>query len=379
MATARGQVTITDLNDGKQVFFCLTANKSLKQTYKRAGKKYEPDFVSDALVITPDITVSGKSGNAMESASQAPVWTVREDDTVIFRNSMVAAEAVSCNGISVGATAPYALSIARNISGDTLQVRCATEYYDASSNMSLVLVADASVSKSTDSGAMATADILSSGTIFKNNSEPASITLTPVLNRGGEEDATPGGVSGATFTAEWYKDAVTAAKKIGSEAGKYAIDGGVLTVYPGGVDSVNQFFVRVTDTDPVSATYGNVYVAGCTIVDMTDTYRVEISSDCGYVFRNGAGKAITLTATVKHGKKEVLMGLVYKWTVTDAQGNSTTYSGSERTFTVTPEMVDGQANIQCEVTIESSMDNVRPLLIAGTRMRLSSGGMIRLL
>lgn len=361
MSTARGQITITDLNDAKQTAFYLDPSvKSHTQVYNKSGMTYSPDFVKTNNVITPVLYVTGESDNKMTSADKAPVWTVYQNNTVIFCNSSDTEKAKANSNFVVGTAAPYTLTIKMNIpnGADQFYISCETSYYDSSIQQSIPQSASLTLTKNVNSGTLAFADIRPSCEVFHNGTDPASITLTPVLNRGGAEDITPGGGDDGTFSVVWFKDGTADSNKITAVSGKYAIDSTtqVLTVYPGGVDNVNTFFAKITDTNAKSATNGKSYIASQTLTDLTDPYRVEIVSDRGTQFKNGKGSNITLTANLKQGADDVPAKVAsYNWSVVNRDGSAVSLTGkttNKQTFVVEPSMVSGTAMVTCEITIK---------------------------
>lgn len=361
MATARGQITITDLNDARQTSFYLDPSlKSRTQVYNKSGMTYQPDYTNSNShqVITPVLYVTGSTDNQMTNASAAPTWTVYSNGTKIFCNSSDTTKALANLNYEVGTAQPFALTIKQNIPDDQLDIDCETSYFDSSIKMSIPQTAHITLTKNVNNGTLAFADIRPSCEVFLNNSTPASITLTPILNRGGAEDTTPGESDDGTFTVQWYKDGTADGNKVTTAKGIYEIDAtsGVLTVYPDGVDNVNTFFAKITDTNKSSATKGKTYIAAQTLTDLTDPYHVEITSNRGFVFRNGQGSNIVLTAALKQGANDVPGKVAsYSWKVVEANGANVDLTGkttNTQTFTVEPSMVSGSAMVECAITIK---------------------------
>lgn len=361
MASARGQIQITDLNDARQTSFYLALNpKSRTQVYNKSGMTFSPDYTKTPMVLTPTLYVTGETDNKMISASAAPVWTVYDNDTKIFCNSSDTSLAKTNSNISVGTAAPFALTIKMNIPRDQLVITCETSWYDSSISKSIPQTADVTLTKNINNGTLAYADIWPSGNTFLNKTTPASITLTPVLDRGGVDDTTPAGGDDGAFDVTWYKNGTADANKITAAANKYAIDSTtkVLTVYPDGVDSVDTFFVKVTDKLSTSATYNKSYFASTTITDMTDPYKVDIFSDNGTSFKNGEGANKVLTAYLKQGANDVTAKAAasFAWKVVDNSGKAVTLPDgtvtNKQTFSVTPAMITGTAMVECVITLK---------------------------
>lgn len=361
MATARGQIQITDLNDARQTSFYLALNpKSRTQVYNKSGMTYSPNYVTTNMVITPTLYVTGDTDNKMFSASAAPVWTVYDNDTKIFCNSSDTSLAMTNSNIAVGTAAPWALTIKMNIPRDQFVITCETSWYDSSIGKSIPQTADVTLTKNINNGTLAYADIWASGNTFLNKTTPASITLTPVLDRGGDDDTTPAGGTDGAFDAVWYKNGTADSNKITATANKYAIDSTtkVLTVYPDGVDSVDTFWVKVTDKLTTSATYNKSYYSSTSITDLTDPYEVRILSSNGTSFKNGKGDNKILTAYLKQGANDVTSKAAasFAWKVVDNSGKEVNLPDgtvtNEQTFTVTPAMISGTAMVECAITLK---------------------------
>ena len=59
--TARGQITIVDLNDAKQVQIYLENSGADTQIYNPDTNVWTPNFTSAPLVITPRIFITGSA------------------------------------------------------------------------------------------------------------------------------------------------------------------------------------------------------------------------------------------------------------------------------------------------------------------------------
>jgi len=99
MATikARGQVTIVDLNDAKQVQLLMDIKYPV-QMYNPDTKVYTPNFGSDNNVVTPKVYVTG-NGTNLVSRLTALIYNV--DGTVVnagTTNGQYSAAAISAGG-----------------------------------------------------------------------------------------------------------------------------------------------------------------------------------------------------------------------------------------------------------------------------------------
>ena len=109
---SRGQITIVDLNDAKQVSMILQV-KNPSQMYNPDTKVYVPNFSTDKNTVTPKVYVTG-SGQNMVSALTSIEYDI---------NGTKVQAGKSAGGYSVGAiSAGAVLTIASNISSNALNL-----------------------------------------------------------------------------------------------------------------------------------------------------------------------------------------------------------------------------------------------------------------
>lgn len=189
MAVARGQITIVDLNDAKTINLFLSANKALTQIFNKENSSYVPNYTASgqALVITPEVYVSGTSTNAVSQVKTAPTWRIN-GSTNLANFGAVAAT-----------TAPYALTINRNMTNvSQLAIECEVGYTDPLTSVVTTAKSAITITKTENAGqlicAIATAP---KGTIFKQGGA-TSLQAKCDLWRGSSIDAT-------NVTYAWFR------------------------------------------------------------------------------------------------------------------------------------------------------------------------------
>lgn len=361
MAVARGQITITDLNDAKTVNLYLSANQPTTQIFNQDGQVFVPSWTGNdmtasdhKLVITPQLLISGATGTPKFSA--APTWKL---------NGTTVASGDTYHGIGVtiaGSTGAlnYDLTLNGNmVDLDLLEIVCEGNYLDTTLGTTIPIKANITFSKSINTGQLCMARIDATGHVFKEEATgttPSSIVLNATLVRGSESDTTA--TDSTPFSVQWQKRDTTEAsgwKNLITTAGKWTVDGRVLTVFPDGVDSESTFRCIITDTYSASATYNSQFPATFTIIDMTDPFSLVIRSSNGDTFKNGNINT-TLSAQVQQGGLDIAAG-VYTVTYTWAKYNSngardTSFDpGNVQQVTITSSDVTSRATFECTATI----------------------------
>ena len=335
--TARGQITITDLNDARNVNMFLSSNQPLTQVFSQDGKKYSPDYVSTNLVITPEMYVSGISEDQMGSLASAPTWTINGSSTL------------TDFGATVGnAASHYALTIKQNMATvDQLHIVCTATWRDSVTGLSVPVRAEINFTKNINTGSLAFARIDASSLVFKKVggvATPPSITLAAVLVRGGQDDTTP--TDATSYAVKWMKYGSTASLGRGR----------TLTVNPSDVTNIQTYVCQITDTSSTSGTNGKTFTATVTIADMTDPYQCTITSDNGTTFVNNSGSNIVLTAHLFNGGVEITDTTKFTcaWSKILADGTSDGGFADPGTvsLTVKPSDVAVKATYVCTVTLK---------------------------
>lgn len=348
MAVARGQITLTDLNDARTCNMFLGANKPLTQVFSQDGQTYAPNYTTGApLVITPEMYISGVDGNQIAAVASAPTWTI--DDGSGPKTPAQFGGAT----VDAGTTAtPYALKITKNMgAAKQWHIVCEATWTDSVTNLSVKVKSDITFTKNVNNGSLAYARIDPSSLVFKKVGgvdTPATITLTPVLVRGGDDDTTP--KDAKPFTAQWFKQG-SGTPISGTADGTIDANTFALTIKPEHVVNVQTYICKITDTYAAGGTNGKTFKDAVTIADMTDPYSVEITSSNGKTFKNGTGGTV-LTARVNCGGGEVTSGITYQWYKTPDGGVEAAVNGATgKTLNVNASDISVKATYTCVATI----------------------------
>ena len=393
MSTARGQITIVDLNDAKTVNLFLSANHPTTQIFNQDGQTFVPNWdggnSGTDLVIMPELLISGVSSPKFAAA---PTWKI--NGTTVTNGSAISGLKKKGSSGTVDGTASitanatgtnnYQLTIRGNMADlDYLEVECEGNYRDTDINALIPIKATITFTKSVNTGQLCMARIDATGHVFKDEAAgptPANITLNATLVRGSEDDTTT--ADATPYSVTWYKRVSTAEDTDGTadgwlklDSGKYYftdgtsatadntsktkmyyVNGRTLTVYPDGVDGEDTFKAIAKDTYASSASYNKSFPATFTIVDLSDPYSLKITSSNGETFKNG-NISTTLTAIVQQGGIDVdttKKNITYAWTKYNANGNADTSfnPGNVRSVNITGSDVSSRATFMCTATID---------------------------
>lgn len=335
---ARGQITITDLNDAKTANMFLSSSEALTQVYSKDGATYVPNFASKALVITPELYVSGSGNNIIGQMSNIQ-WTINGMSPSAF------------GGATVGTSAPWALTINKNMVNETQwHIVCQGTWTD--NGMENTIKADITFAKVVNSGTLAFAQIVGGAIINQNNK---SVTLTAQLIRGGQAvpDTTDVGYQWLKLDAGSFKPITGATSS-------------TLKVTADEVTNINSYKVEITDKDVTSGTANQKFTSGqFDVIDMTDPISVRMDTTNGTTLVNGQGST-TIIATLLQDGDEITppSSTTYKWSGTDKNGSAIAAdkitaalakdSGGKtlpNQLVVTKALVDKKSTFTCDVTI----------------------------
>lgn len=342
MATvkARGQVTIVDLNDAKQVQLLMDIKYPV-QMYNPDTKVFTPNFGSDNNVITPKVYVTGNGTNLV---SKLTALAYNVGGTVV--NAGATSGQYTVAAISAGG----ALTIKGNITGNSLPIKVTAVYHDDETGQDTTLEAQGFVAKTANAGALFQVVLTQpKGNSFDAGNNVSTLTAEAKCFRGGVQDT-----DGITY--KWYslnlatQTWVQLSQDIATTAGV-----STLTVKASDVLNVQTFKCEAIDgTDRSEAIV--------TFEDRTDPYSVEIFSPTGLQIKNGQGST-TLCARVYRGTEKIedeataTKKFTYTWTKFDKNGTKSNFAGTtsaQKTgnpLAVAATDIDQKATFYCEVSI----------------------------
>lgn len=234
-----GQLTLTDLNDSKQLILYLNPNYKT-QIYDPNTSTYTPNFTSSNLVITPELYIAGGSGTNILPTTQVTslTWYEGTQTTTALATgtgTTTAGYSYSIPTGTVGTTA-LPLTIKSNITASNSQIyTCVIAYTDPATSFSITVKAQYEVVKITN-GQTGTAGVNAITAFLTNDSVTLAAdnsgNVTVFANSGTDihvyEGATEVQYDGVGTANSTYK--VTLTPSTGLTAGAVSDSGAYATV-----------------------------------------------------------------------------------------------------------------------------------------------------
>lgn len=345
---ARGQITIVDLNDAKQVQTYIENDGADVQIYNPDTKVYTPNFSTNPITLTARVFVSGEASDQMQTKNvKDPKWYV--DGKLITSSS-------GGYQIDTDPDGSKWLKITGNITGNALQIKFEAKYLDPDTQQETKLMAFKTITKSSSAGALFQVVITApSGTIFANGAQTATLTAKAAVYRGGTKDT-----GGTTFTWEYLDISEGTWKALAAgDSAATANNESTLTVKAANVLNFQTYRCKASDD-------GNQAEAYITFQDLSDPYRVEVYSETGSTIVNGADNTV-VKARVWQGANIVEDAstnnkqFTYTWTLFNSSGTKVNFKkqGTETSdpatrtgnpITLLAADVQTRATVFCEVS-----------------------------
>lgn len=356
MATiATGQVTIVDYNDAIALQSVISSNLSRSVIYssKETGGSYVPTWsVATPLVLTPSLVKAGSLGTDLiaSTVTSSQKWYYQIDGGI---KTLIT---TGTGGYTITA-GTWTLKMETNILATNASITYFFECQYQDPNTLLNLSNSASIPFTKVESGIATIPIATtpSGNVFKN-SLPASLPCTCVLWRG----ATPDN----TVTYQWFQDDVLQLTDVGAGIGwklltnvasvTTGVGTATLTVFPNAVTNIATFKCKITDSEGG----GGPYYDSAVVLDYTDPYYVEVTSNTGLIFKPGVSEGATLTATLyQNGAVVSLTGKTVSWARRNSAGTVVNFASAPTTgrtgatITITGADVDVKDTFVATVTM----------------------------
>lgn len=322
-----GQITVSNVEDGKTYNAYLRTSSPLAQVYDQETKTYSPDFTTDNLIIYPEVFVSGNSEAITDRYTITPTWTINGSSTLIDY------------GAVASTTSPYALTISKNLLTNTqLNIECLITYLPEGTTTKGLIRAQTTITKKTDSPRTLTAIVSAPyGNTFVND-DADNLTVRCDLYRGNSIDDT-----NVYYT--WY----------------YMIDGGdwvnagvsgrdaevhnVLSVSRTSFVDKLVLKCEVEDLDPTYTT--STLTDTITINKVNQPYKVVVRAPKGSLLKSSQ-ISTDLTAYVVRGKSMVsdsfYNGVTFIWSKRNRDGSiDSSFSEIGRTITVSRDSISRMA------------------------------------
>lgn len=332
--TARGQITIVDLNDAGHLTAYLESSKGDAQMFNPDTGAYTPNYGSTPNVITPKIFLSGVG----DVTARCKSFKYTVDGTAYTAANTTGNFTVSADGkLTVKA------NIARNASVMNILFECT--YVDPDTSVETVIKAQKTLSRNESAGAILQALVeVPAGYIF-DQTHTAPLTAKVKAFRGGTEDTTQ-------ITYKWEKLNGTVWTQAGTAQ--------VLTVQPSDVVNFQTYRATVTSTDTSQPGSAMAYV---TFEDKTDPYELEILSTKGLILKKGEADTVLQVSVWQNGVKvedhataASSQKFTYAWTKYDKNGAPSNFSGTTspnktgNPLTVVAADIAMKAIFVCEIT-----------------------------
>lgn len=338
---ANGQITITDLNDGRVISKYTNASQGYTQIYDSEKKLYNVDYSATPQVVTASVYASGKDTTDQAGTSACYAWKWYVNGTLVTTTTpnMTAAS----NKLTIKANL--------NSSVQAYNVRWECTFMDTTTKTE-VLITDGCTINRTVSGTSAVMVNVSTeqGNIFDGKS--ATLPIKAWLTRGAQQDKTD-------LKFSWYKLTLDSKGQLtwaAVKTGVSTVDGtSTLTVKRDDVDGAQAFKVEITDT----VLNDGPFVGFATMMDKLDEYTVDLLAPQGEVIKNGEG-SVTITAVVKKNNEKVedTSGMTFTWVKYNQNGDQVAWSdaGNPMTRTGNPITVtDKDVTVKTTIMVEVSM------------------------
>lgn len=333
---ASGQITITDLNDGKMIQAYTVASLGDTQVYKPDTKLYTPDYTAiDAdnnavpQIITACVFMSGQNTDlAPTAACTGWAWTVDGSTTLPSW-----ARADGCR-----------LAVNKNIVPGVglMNIGWSCVCTDPESKMSVQVTGNKTLSLVESAGATGLVIIEQPyGGTFDGTGQRTSLTGKARLMRGGTQDKT-------VSKAEWEALDISSGTWKKVTKGVKELADGISEISVTADDVLNFQTYRCTMTDTET---GEDFTGMATFLDAADPYMVELYTLTGDVIRNGEGSTTVYARLWRRGEiiedgESVLYN--YGFTKFNAEGVATAWSDA------TGCVADGKVKFGNPVVVQAS-------------------------
>lgn len=369
MATlARGQITIVDLNDARQVHAYLNPSVG-GQVYNSETKVYTPDFAATGnnLIVTPRAYVTGSSTNIVSQMKNIK-YTINGTELSAQQSTEASAsgKGYKVSSISSGAVLTITANIPSTASCYTIHFSGTYNSASDTAGQDLAVEADCSVMLSPSAGALFTAQIECNNNVFDATTAAGSQVLTAVCKayHGGTQDTTLNSAVWQKFVnGTWTACSSTSTDSVPY----YTTASGVSTLYvhPDDVLNFQSFRCVITDSENTSLTATSDII---TFEDKTDPYTIDLVCPTGDKIINGTGSTVVkarvwrgTTLVENEDTEDTARKFTYTWTKYNADGETdnwytdSTTKGTSSTKTGNPITVyaadvDSKVTIFCEIT-----------------------------
>ena len=356
MIIASGEITITDVNDAKQLSMYIGASQPKVVIYDSIST-YTPNYSTSNQVLTPQLFVAGTNID-IASEAQSVKWFYQT-------NSTGAKTEITASGSTyeLGTGAVKTLTIKSNVlaSNNTMAYTCEMVYEDPTTGLDIPTIATIELVKVSNGtiGQDGEAGADGENAIFLNVWTPEGNTIK---NNQGTVKCRADLYSGVSTVVansyKWYVQDPTATTVDGGDAeggnGWRLLDG----TYNGGISGYTTSEIIVPSTMiagmesfKVIANYnGNSYIGVTTAIDLADPIMVRL--DGADKFRNGQGTNTVRATLIRNGMEIDADGSLYayEWFIYDKEGIQTGFSAIGKVVTIDSSDIGEIGLVVCQVS-----------------------------
>lgn len=339
---ATGQLTIVDYNDAISLAGFIKASRQKTQVYnKDGGGTWVPSWPTLNNVLTPELYIqaAGSAGvNLLTTGSgiSGAKWSLQ-----LYNDGVVDILAGASNASfgSVGAAAPFALTLNKNVMTEdkpSLEATFSCVYTDPTTGLGITFKTGISFSLMRSGGKSVVVQAFEANgdyAIRNGAAGAANLVMKFKLFRNGVEDTTITGSGvwkhrdpGAT---SWTTDQTTPFNNQNPDTvGNLSVPVSTLAA---AINNSRTYRIEFTDTGAEAEASGTVYSDEFSILDFTDNYAVEIHSSAGDVFKNGVGTTIITPKLFQAGVEIDTTSAAfkrYRFTLRDKNGAVTYFKSS---------------------------------------------------
>jgi len=383
---ATGQITFIDYNDALSLTGFINSTHPKTQVYsKDGGGTYSANWASSNNLLTPNVfrqaagaagfdLVSPTGGNGVGITNAK--WTIK-----LFTDSPVTIAAGASNASfgSVGASAPYILTLNKNCMTEAkpnLECTFSCTYTDPSTSLSIDFRTSVTFSLMRSGGKAVFVQIYEANGqyVIRNGAVSTSnLVLKFAVYRNGVKD------TAVTGFAQWkYRD----------PGGNWTNDGSAITlsntdpetaatktINAATVDAITNsrtYRIEFTDNDSEADVQGTVYANEMSILDLTDPYQLEYTVAGGTIFKNGEGTKTIHFRLFQNGTEVDLISgsyKLYRLTLRDQNGNLTYFKSAFDLST----SISGAVAAGASSLVVASAGTGSKAIVAGDRLVIEPG------
>lgn len=315
-AIARARVSLIKVKSGKTLNLSLSPNLSISQIRDVDTRTYAPDYSKTPLIITPWLGVSGTRDNQMSRSAGAPVYRINGSTNL------------QDFGATVAQTAPYALTIRRNMSSETAyKIEIEVNYNDPDTNLVTKVMQTMTVTKIDNAGRIIT-PMMTAPLGYFFNQDRTTLKAKCVLYRGAEEDNDKVRYAWSVLNNAGTYEAITAS----NAKGITGYNTSEMTIPSSAVVNIATYKCVITDIDPSSSTYNKSVESYISVEDRTDPYELDMYSPQGWKLVDGTGTCEGWPNVYQGGKllpDPQGSRWDYEWIAEDRNGEAITAWGTQ--------------------------------------------------